>query len=210
MFNRRDTVIFSSIVILLLIIVGMFGWRYRPYTFNGLVMNSFESAPNFTMLATTGDMVSLKDYQGEKVVLLYFGYTYCPDVCPTTLADVTQALESLGSQSDSVEVIFITVDPERDSMAIMNDYVSHFHPSTIGLVPETAEDTLAVATQYGIYYQKRDVGSNAGSYLMDHTATLTLIDPQGDIRAIYPFGTTSEEIAEDLSYVLSRNQGGLF
>ncbi|MDM8520442.1 SCO family protein [Anaerolineales bacterium HSG6] len=208
MFNRRDVIMFSSVILIIFVIIGGFGWYYRPHIFNGLVMQSAEPAPNFTLPATTGETVSLRSFQGQ-VVLLYFGYTFCPDVCPTTLADATKALNSLGSQSESVKVIFITVDPERDNIASMTDYVSHFHPNTIGLVPVTAEDTLTVATQYGIYYKKRDVGSNSG-YLMDHTATLILIDQLGDIRAIYPFGTTPEDIAEDLAYVISRNQGGLY
>jgi protein SCO1/2 len=102
-----------------------------------------------------------------------------------------------------VQLLWITVDPERDTPAMMEDYVLHFDPSFLGLVPRNAQETLEVATQYGIYFEKRDYGSATG-YLMDHTATITLIDKDSYVRVVYPFGTTPEDLAADLDYILGR------
>ncbi|GAB4426872.1 MAG: SCO family protein [Anaerolineae bacterium] len=200
---KQTKVVLYSFAGIVLVVLGMIGWRYRPYNFHGMVMSSRELAPNFTLLsANTGEHINLRDFK-DQVVLLYFGYTTCPDVCPATLRDVAAALQKLGRKADQVQVIMITVDPERDSPEILKDYMGHFNPNFIGLVPETPEETLAVATQYGIYYEKHFYGSEAG-YLMDHTATITLVDKDGYARVIYPFGTTPDDLAADLNYILSR------
>ncbi len=203
MFNQRHKIILIAVGIIGLILLGLAGWRYRPYNFHGMVMSSAEYAPNFTLSSSrTGQPVSLRDFKGQ-VVLLYFGYTSCPDVCPSTLADVAEAFEMLGSRAEQVQLLWITVDPERDTPEIMEDYVKHFNPTFLGLTPRSAEETFAVATQYGIYYEKRDYGSATG-YLMDHTATITLIDKDSYVRVIYPFGTRPKDLASDLKYILNR------
>lgn len=200
---KQTKVVIYSFTGIVLLVLAAIGWRYRPYTFHGMVMSSRELAPNFTLLsASTGERVSLTDYKGQ-IVLLYFGYTTCPDVCPATLRDVAAALEQLGRKADQVQVMMITVDPERDTPEIMKEYMSHFNPTFMGLVPESAQETFSVATQYGIYYEKHFYGSEAG-YLMDHTATITLVDLDGYARVIYPFGTTPDDLAADLNYILSR------
>lgn len=202
MANQKRIILYASIAAVV-IVLGALGWRYRPYNFHGLVMKSAELAPNFTLTSSrTGEPVSLRDFRG-KIVLIYFGYTSCPDVCPATLSDVAQALNLLGDQADQVELLWITVDPERDTPEIMEDYVLHFHPNFLGLTPRNAEETFAVASQYGIYYEKRDYGSAQG-YLMDHTATLTLVDKDSYVRVIYPFGTAPKDLAADLKYITSR------
>jgi protein SCO1/2 len=199
----RTQLIIAAVVTVALIALGNFVWRYRPYRFHGKVVTSAEYAPNFTLTSSrTGEPVSLTDFEG-KVVLLYFGYTTCPDVCPATLNDVATALNMLGGKAKNVQFLWITVDPERDSPEKMEDYVKHFHPDFLGLTPRSPEETLAIATQYGIYYKKRDYGSKAG-YLMDHTATITLIDQKGYLRVLYPFGTKPEDLATDLEYLLHR------
>jgi protein SCO1/2 len=203
MFSKRTKVVLYSVTGFILVIVALIGWRYRPYAFHGMVMSSPEFAPNFTLTSSrTGEPVSLRDFKG-KVVLMYFGYTTCPDVCPATLSDVANALNQLGSKADEVQVLWITVDPERDSPDIMEDYVQHFHPNFLGLTPRSPEETFAVATQYGIFYEKRDYGSATG-YLMDHTATLTLVDKDSYVRVVYPFGTDPNDLANDLNYILNR------
>lgn len=203
MFSKRTKVVLYSVAGIVVILALLIGWRYRPYAFHGMVMSSPEFAPNFTLISSrTGEPVSLRDFKG-KVVLLYFGYTTCPDVCPASLSDVAKALDRLGRKADQVQLLFITVDPERDSPEEMEKYVQHFGGHFLGLVPQSPEETFAVATQYGIYYEKRDYGSATG-YLMDHTATLTLIDKDSYIRVVYPFGTEPRDLAADLNYVLSR------
>jgi protein SCO1/2 len=200
---RQAQMVIYSVAGIVLVIAGMFAWRYRPYAFHGMVMSSREYAPNFVLTsAHTGERVSLRDFEG-KIVLLYFGYTTCPDVCPATLRDVAKALDKMGRRAKNVQVIVITVDPERDTQEIMADYVGHFDPTFMALVPESAEEIFSVATQYGIYYEKRFYGSEAG-YLMDHTATVTLVDQDSYVRVLYPFGTTPDDLASDLNYMLSR------
>ncbi len=199
----KTQVIIAIVVVVALVALGNLIWRYRPYKFHGKVISSAEYAPNFTLTSSrTGEPISLTDFEG-KIVLLYFGYTTCPDVCPATLNDVAAALNMLGDQAKNVQFLWITVDPERDSPEKMEDYVKHFHPDFLGLTPRSEEETFAVATQYGIFYEKHYYGSEAG-YLMDHTATITLVDQNGSVRVIYPFGTLPEDLAADLEYQLHR------
>jgi protein SCO1/2 len=180
------------------------GRSYRSYTIKGQEFADAPQAYDFTMISSkTGEEIRLSDFYGKKYVLLYFGYTTCPDVCPATLNDVAAALNMLGDQAKNVQFLWITVDPERDSPEKMEDYVKHFHPDFLGLTPRSEEETFAVATQYGIFYEKHYYGSEAG-YLMDHTATITLVDQNGSVRVIYPFGTLPEDLAADLEYQLHR------
>lgn len=173
----------------------------RPYSFHGMILQSPTQATNFTLTSQNGQPVSLRDFQG-KLVLLYFGYTTCPDVCPTTLADLHLARAALGKQGDEVQVLMVTVDPERDTQPIMADYMSHFDTSFIGLTG-TPEQIAEVATYYGIYYEKQE-GNSALGYLMNHTATVMAIDKDGYLRVVFPFGTPAEDITADLDYLLSR------
>lgn len=171
---------------------------FRPHTFHGTIIQSPEPSYDFTLTGTNGD-VSLSDFRG-KIVLVYFGYTFCPDICPATLANVAQALRDLGSKSDDIQVIMISLDPERDTPEKLAGYVGHFHPSFIGITGTKAQ-LDEVASLYGIFYQKTE-GSNATGYLIDHTATLMVLDREGYLKLVFPFGVTSKEIADDLKYML--------
>jgi len=184
---------------LLLVAVGWWGWqRFRPYAFHGTVLQSAEPAPDFTLMSADGP-VSLSDFRG-KVVLLYFGYTFCPDVCPTTLFEVQRAMELLGEDADQVQLIMVSVDPLRDTPERLKEYVQYFHPSFIG-VTGSEEEIAQVATQYGIYYQKHE-GTPATGYLVDHTATITVVDKEGYVKLIFPYGTPAEDMAADLKYLI--------
>ena len=167
--------------------------------FHGTVIRSPEPAANFTLLNVDSEEVSLKDFRG-RVVLLYFGYTYCPDVCPATMTELKQAVEEIGNRAKDVQVIMISVDPERDSPEQLQNYVSHFHDSFIGL-SGTEEEILGITTQYGVFYEKHE-GTVASGYLIDHTATVIVIDREGKLRLVYPFNTQSEDIASDLRYLV--------
>lgn len=174
---------------------------FGGYRFHGMLMRSDERAYNFTLTsATTGEPVALSDYRGQ-AVLLYFGYTTCPDICPATLTDMTRAEQLLGNLADDLQMVFVTVDPERDTPEKISDYISYFSPEMVGLVsdPETLQ---ATAFQFGVVYEKQQVGSSAG-YLVDHTATIMLIDRDGYLRVVFPFGMTPEEMADDIRYVLT-------
>ncbi len=181
----------------LIIWLGM-AWL-RPYTFHGTVMQSPNAAPEFTLMSNTGQRVRLSDFRG-RLVLLYFGYTFCPDVCPATLAEIAKAMEILGEEADRVQVIMITVDPERDSPEKLGEYVAHFDSRFLGATG-TLEEIAQVATLYGIFFEKNE-GTEATGYLVDHTATQMVIDQDGYLKLVFPFGTTGEDIAADLAYIL--------
>lgn len=162
------------------------------------MIQSPDTAYDFTLTGAEGE-VSLRDFRG-KLVLLYFGYTFCPDICPATLANVGQALRELGSKADDVQLIMISLDPQRDTPEKLAAYTARFHPSFIG-VTGTPEQLAEIASLYGIFYQRTE-GSAASGYLIDHTATLLVIDREGYLKLIFPFGVTVPEIADDLKYML--------
>ena len=172
----------------------------RPYAFHGTLIQSPDPVPDFTLLGHLGQSVSLSDFRGQLVVL-YFGYTVCPDVCPTTLAELRQARAALGQNADQVQVLMVTVDPGRDTVEVLADYVTHFDPTFIGLTG-TPDEIAAVATYYGIFYEKREEDSALG-YLVDHTATQMVIDREGHLKVVYPFGAEAEDIAADLEYMIT-------
>ena len=200
--SRWLPVLWALISLGLLAGIGLLTWSLlHPYSFHGVVLQSPSSARNFTLTGQNGQPVSLTDFSG-KVVLLYFGYTTCPDVCPTTLADLRTARESLGALSEQVQVLMITVDPQRDTQAVLADYMSHFDSSFLGLTG-TPEQIAEVATYYGIYYEKAEGNPTLG-YLMNHTATVMAVDKDGFLRVVFPFGTPAQDIADDLNYLLKR------
>jgi protein SCO1/2 len=178
-------------------IIGLFG---TPYTYHGTVIQSPVPAGNFTLTGSGGEPVNLHDFRGQ-AVLLYFGYTFCPDVCPATLVELAQANEQLGDDAQKAQVIMISVDPDRDTPEKLEEYVTHFDPSFIGITG--SEDEVAeVATMYGIFYEKHE-GTVATGYLIDHTASVVVIDPDGHLRLVYPFGMPAEDIAEDIRHLVN-------
>jgi len=189
-----------TIIVLLLIsvIIGVFVIlpRVQPRVFHGMILQATAPAADFTLTAHTGEQVSLSDFRGKWVVL-YFGYTFCPDVCPLTLADLARAVRLLDAkQADRVQVMMISVDPERDTPQRLAQYAPAFHPAFLGLTG-SEEALAAAATPFGIYYARQEVGGASG-YLVDHTASVTVLDDQGRVRLIWPFGVSAEMMAEDL------------
>lgn len=173
---------------------------FSPPNFHGTVMQSPEPVSDFTLANHDGQQVRLSDFYG-KVVLLYFGYTFCPDVCPTTMAELSTALKKLSSEDrEMVQVLMVTVDPDRDTPEVLRQYLSHFDPTFLGLTG-TDEEIAAAASPFGIYYQKRD-GTIETGYLVDHTATVAAIDQEGYLRLIYSFNTPGEDIAADLKHLV--------
>ncbi len=187
-------------------VVVVAGWlissTLRPHTFHGTILQSPLAAANFTLTGHDGQPVSLSDFKGQ-VVLVYFGYTTCPDVCPTTLAELHATLQVLGIRAKDVQVLMVTVDPERDTMPVMADYVTHFDARFIGLTG-TPDQIAQIATSYGVAYSRHEGPSAIGGYLVDHTATVTAIDRQGHVRVIFPFNTPAADIAADVDYLLNR------
>lgn len=171
----------------------------KPYEFHGTILQSNTEAADFTLMSSTGQRVSLNDFRG-KLVVLYFGYTFCPDVCPATLVEIAGAMDILGEDAKDVQTIMISVDPERDTPAQLAEYVAHFDPSFIG-VTGTLEEVAEIATLYGVFYEKHE-GTAASGYLIDHTATVMVVDQEGYLKLLLPFGTTAQDMADDLAYLL--------
>ena len=150
----------------------------------------------FKLTDHTGKRVTEKDFQGRHM-LVFFGFTYCPDVCPAELQVITTALDTLGKQASQVTPVFITVDPERDTVEQMAAYIKHFHKSFIGLTG-TADEIRAAAKAYRVYYAKvKDESSSAG-YTFDHSSIVFLMDKQGEYAAHFPPGTGPEKMAEGI------------
>jgi protein SCO1/2 len=159
-------------------------------------------ADDFTLTSTTGKQMSLSDFRG-KYVVLFFGYTYCPDVCPTTLSDIQQMLKELGAKrAEDVQVLMVTVDPERDTAQQLATYLHYFDPSFIGMTGDVA-DIQPVAKQFGIFFQKED-STDKANYVVDHTAVVTIIDPNGYVREIFNYGASGADMASDVAYLMRR------
>lgn len=170
-----------------------------PYVFKGSIIDPPIEAPDFELVTYDGETYRLNDQKG-KLVLIFFGYTNCPDVCPTTLAEYKQIRMLLGDRADNVEFLFITIDPERDTQERLKAYISSFDDSVLGLTGDI--DVLeGVWKSYFVYRQKQDVGSAAG-YLMDHSTRTYIIDRDGLLRATYLFGTEPGSIFQDVEYLL--------
>jgi protein SCO1/2 len=168
----------------------------------GMIAGAFDpprAAPEFSLPGSDGSEVTLARYRG-KVVLLSFGFTYCATVCPTTLATLAQARERLGNAADSVQVIFVTVDPERDDAAHMRDYLAAFDSSFIGATG-TPEALAAVRKKYGITAVKEGTGRD---YAMAHTSSIFLIDRAGNLRGAMPFGHDADDFVHDIQFLLEQ------
>tara|TARA_B100002049_G_C16049226_1_gene362697 strand:- start:499 stop:1074 length:576 start_codon:yes stop_codon:yes gene_type:complete len=155
---------------------------------------------NFTLLSSNNQYVSLEDFQG-KVVLMFFGFTACPDTCPLTLSKLKQVMARL-DQKKPVQQLFITVDPKRDNPEQLKSFLSTFNLNIIGLTG-TEEEILHVAELYGSAYMKNPTINSETSYLMIHTGYVYLIDQQGQVRAIYPQDTEEIRIIEDIRQLLA-------
>lgn len=172
----------------------------RPHVYSGVVLQSSSPAPTMDgLFYENGDPVDVAALRGD-VVFVYFGYTYCPDVCPLTLGTVDDALESLGDDADRVTTMMVTVDPGRDKPEVLADYVANFNDDFRGVWGEEP-DIRSVATRYGVTYEYEEAGAD-GSYLVNHTASLLAIDTEGALRIVYPFGVTADELTADLLELL--------
>lgn len=185
-----------SLAFLLLLLGCQFA---APHEFAGLELTAPQPAPNFTLESANGP-VQLSDYQG-KFVFLYFGYTFCPDACPTTMTTLAQLQRQLGDDADQVQVIMITIDPERDTAENMAEYVAFFDDSFVGLTGEKAEIDAAGAP-FGVYYEKEE-GSAATGYLMSHTTRVYLLDREQNARVAYALDADVDAIAADIQFLLN-------
>lgn len=154
---------------------------------------------DFTLVDHTGRTVTLADFRG-KAVAMFFGYTHCPDVCPTTLSDFAEAMRELGPDAARVQVIFVTVDPERDTSGLLAQYVPAFDPSFLG-AHAPGNELARLAKSFRVVYQKTAVKA-ADDYLIDHSAGTYVFDPQGRLRLLMPYGSSPSAIVQDLRTLL--------
>lgn len=143
---------------------------------------------------------SLANFRG-KVVVMFFGYTQCPDVCPTTMSEMAEALKQLGTDADKVQVLFVTLDPERDTPQLLANYVPQFNPSFLGLYGDAAA-TQKVAKDFRIFYEKRE-GATPTSYTLDHTSGTYVFDAKGRLRLFERYGQKPEAVAADIRELLA-------
>jgi protein SCO1 len=154
----------------------------------------------FTLEDGNSKPVTDKDFRG-KYLLVYFGYTFCPDVCPTTLNAVAEAMEKLGPGAARIQPLFITVDPKRDTPAVVKQYTAAFGPTILGLTG-TAEEIALVAKEYRVYYAEHRTGSGPNDYSMDHSSVLYLMDPKGGFLAPVQADQSGDEMAASLKKLL--------
>ena len=177
-------------------------YKHCPTVTNsvGLVFDPPRPISDFSFPATTGENFTLSEHQGE-LILIYFGYRSCPDFCPTTFAELKRVYAALDEPADQVKVVFVTVDPERDTLEFMGMYTGAFHQDFIG-VREEGESLERLMGEFGVVAEKVQMGESAMAYLMDHTASLFLIGPDGNLQVQYLYGTDYRDIVHDLEVML--------
>ncbi len=167
--------------------------------FKSIDLTGADYAQGFSLTDHNGQLRTLKDFAG-KVVVVFFGFTQCPDVCPTSMAELAQVKQLLGPDGDKLQAIFITVDPERDTPELLKAYMGNFDPTFLALRP-TPEQLPQVAKDFKIYYKKVE-GKTPGSYTMDHSAGSYVFDTQGHVRLYNRYGAGAEVLASDIRLLL--------
>ncbi len=168
-------------------------------SFASVDITGADYAKGFEVEDHNGKVRHLTDFSG-KVVLMFFGYTQCPDVCPTTMSEMTEIKKALGKDGERLQVLFVTVDPERDTPELLKAYMENFDPTFLAL-RATPEKLMALTKDYKIYYKKVD-GSTPTSYTMDHSAGSYIYDPQGKLRLFTRYGGPKEALTKDIQALL--------
>lgn len=169
-------------------------------SFQNTDVTGLEYAKGFSLVDHTGKPRTLADYKG-KVVVVFFGYTQCPDVCPTTMAEMASVMQKLGPLADQVQVAFVTLDPERDTQALLASYVPAFDKRFVGL-RGTPEQTATVAKEFRVLYAKVP-GATPGNYTLDHSAGSYIFDRDGKLRLFVRYGQGADTIVHDIRQLLS-------
>jgi len=183
-----------------LIALGLAACSPAGPKFEGSDVTGVSFGRDFHLTDHNGKPRSLADFHG-KAVVIFFGYTHCPDYCPTTLSELAAAMTKLGTEASRVQVLFVTVDPERDTRELLAQYVPAFNPSFLGLYGDAAA-TAATAKEFKVLYQK-EPGPTPDSYTMDHSAGTFIYDPQGRLRVFEAYGKGPDVLAHDLRAVLA-------
>ena len=200
----RRRVLVGSLSLLTLAGCDRFSLGSKAPTFNSTDITGAEFARRLELPDVDGQPRTLADWKG-KVTVVFFGYTQCPDVCPTTMADLAAIRKSLGADGDKLQSVFVTIDPERDKPELLSAYVGAFDPSFLGLYGD-AEATARTAKEFKIIYQKQP-GRTPDTYTMDHSAGTFVFDPAGRLRLYVGHGQDAELFEHDLRELLRSAQG---
>lgn len=198
--NNRSTIKSVAICGLLALGIGILGacTESKPQ-FRGVDITGADYARDFRLTDHNGQLRSIQDFKG-KAVIVFFGYTQCPDVCPTSMTELAEVKKLLGPDGDKLQGIFVTVDPGRDTAEMLKAYMTNFDPSFLALIP-TADQLPVVAKDFKVYY-KRVEGKTPTSYTMDHSAGSFLYDPQGRLRVYNRYGSGAPALAADVKQLL--------
>ena len=197
--RRRAAKIVASLVALSTVSGFLMGCSPDKPQFKSIDLTGADYAQGFSLTDHNGQLRTLKDFAG-KVVVVFFGFTQFPDVCPTSIAELAQVKQQLGADGDKLQGIFITVDPERDTAEMLKAYMGNFDPTFLALRP-TLEQLPQVAKDFKIYYKKVD-GKTPGSYTMDHSAGSYVFDEKGRIRLYNRYGSGADALASDIRLLI--------
>jgi protein SCO1/2 len=184
-------------------VLWVLGGAGEAAQFRGALVSPPRALPELTLSTHDGEEFRLSRERG-RVAAMAFGYTFCPDVCPATLAAMAQVHERLGTEAGRLRVYFVTVDPERDTPARLRQYVGHFSRAFVGLTG-TPERLAEARRAFGVVAEKRQVQGTAAAYLVDHSASVYVVDPDGRLRLLFPFGMAVEDMAQDIRTLLSQH-----
>ncbi|MDP4836054.1 MAG: SCO family protein [Burkholderiales bacterium] len=180
-------------------LIGLIGGCDKPtgsrLQFSHTDITGADFAREFELTSHHGQSVRLADFKG-KVVVLFFGFMHCPDVCPTTLSELNVVMERLGADAKHVQVLFVTVDPERDTLENLSSYMGAFNPDFLGL-SGTADEIATVTQEFKVIYQKVE-GSMSDTYSVDHSAGTYVFDRDGQVRLFVPYGANPDELTSDI------------
>jgi protein SCO1/2 len=187
-------------------LVGLLAWMTIRHDAQRADQTAAVGGP-FTLTDHHGRAVTEKDYAG-RMLLIFFGYTYCPDICPTEVQTMAEVMDALTPEEQAkVQPLFITIDPERDTPPVVADYVALFHPQIVGLTGTPAQ-VAAIARAYRIYYARSGGEPDGTGYMMDHSAYLYLMAPDGTLLALYPRGTAAPQVTAAIRQRLQNGNGG--
>jgi protein SCO1/2 len=185
---------------LTLLVMALLGCTADKPKFNAIDITGADYAKGFTLTDHNGQRRSLSAFKG-KVVVLFFGYTQCPDVCPTSMSELAEVKRLLGADGDKLQGVFVTVDPARDTTELLKAYMSNFDPTFVAFTP-SPEELIEVAKDYKIYYKKVD-GKTSTSYTVDHSAGSYVYDTQGNLRLYSRYGVGPQVLAQDIQTLLT-------